>query len=200
MGSIPTSASVSNAHRVCRIERSATNREGVVQLHGWVPSRLSVSQRSDAGVSIPARAGSTRSPGSISIDACVTSRTDRGQHPGTPPSGRSSARRAPVWETGGRRGRSCRPDHRIQQRVAQLEERQHRKLEAAGAGPVTLTAGSLSGWSFNGSGRVDVAHAIWVRLPSIPPHQAFRTVRNHHDKVARRGSTPRPDISLAGVM
>ena len=108
------------------------------------------------------------SPGSISIDTCLTHRTDRGRHPGAPPrftSGRSSVRRAPVWEAGGRRGRSCRPDHRFHQRVAQPEERRHRKPEAAGAGPATLT---LLGWSFNGLGRRVVAPAIWVRLPSIP--------------------------------
>lgn len=84
------------------------------------------------------------SPGSISIDTCLTHRTDRGRHPGAPPrftSGRSSVRRAPVWEAGGRRGRSCRPDHRFHQRVAQPEERRHRKPEAAGAGPATLTSG-----------------------------------------------------------
>ena len=113
--------------------RGSTPRMGAV-------SSQRLSQGLAPGCPSPLAPEPTRSPGSISIDTCITSRPDRGQHPGTPPSGRSSARRAPVWETGGRRGRSCRPDHRIHQRVAQLEERQHRKLEAAGAGPVTLTA------------------------------------------------------------
>lgn len=150
----------------------ATNREGVVQLHGWVllvrslcppslsdrtlgrePGRRGSIPRVGAASSLSSLARPWRrgvhprsrhralwSPGSISIDTCITSRPDRGQHPGTPPSGRSSARRAPVWEAGGRRGSSCRPDHRFHQRVAQPEERQHRKLEAAGAVPATLTA------------------------------------------------------------